>query len=280
MLIQRHRHSIIQCDCHIHSDFSSDSDAAPRAVIEQAIALGLSSICFTDHNDFDYPLEDGKVIFNINLSEYIDAIETLQNEYADKIDIRTGIEQGLMKSSADRINAFDKDKRLDFIIGSSHLVNGADPYYPEFWADADVRKGVLSYYESILENIETCTNFDVYGHIDYIVRYIPKDRMQEYNESDYYEVIDAILRSILDHDKGIEVNTAGFKYGLNRPNPAEFIIKRYRGLGGEIITIGSDAHAPNHIAYDFDKIPAILKNAGFRYYTRFIRRNPEFISLD
>ena len=42
--------------------------------------------------------------------------------------------------------------------------------------------------------------------------------------------------------KGIELNTGGFKYGLGHPNPCEDIIKRYKELGGEIITLGSDAH--------------------------------------
>ena len=208
-------------DCHLHSDFSSDSSAAPRDIIERAISLGLRSICFTDHSG----------------------------------------------------------KELDLIIGSSHLVNGADPYYPSFWEGADVQRGILSYYESILENLEACFNFDVYGHIDYIVRYIPKERADEYRESDYYEILDAILRSIIAHEKGIEINTAGFKYKLNRPNPSEFIIKRYRELGGEIITVGSDAHEPEYMAYCFDKVPDILKAAGFKYYTRFIKRAPEFISL-
>ena len=79
--------------------------------------------------------------------------------------------------------------------------------------------------------------------------------------------------------KGIELNTAGFKYGLGHPNPTESILKRYRELGGEIITIGADAHAPEHVAYDFDKVPAILKAAGFRYYTVFELRKPKFIPL-
>lgn len=267
-------------DFHVHSSFSDDSEASARSMVEQAVSLGIPSVCFTEHNDFDYPLENGNTIFNINLPEYINTIETLQNEYRNKIDIYIGIEQGLMKSVCDRINAFDSDRKLDFIIGSSHLVNGADPYYPEFWNGFDIRRGILSYYESILENVNTCSNFDVYGHIDYIVRYIPKDRILEYRESDYYEVIDELLRIIISHGKGIEINTAGFKYGLSEPNPSGFIIRRYRELGGEIITTGSDAHAPEHIAFAFTKVPDILKNAGFKYYTVFKKRTPEFIRLD
>ncbi|MDD6796867.1 MAG: PHP domain-containing protein, partial [Clostridia bacterium] len=84
-------------DFHMHSSFSDDSDATPRSMIERSIALGLPSICFTEHNDFDYPLENGRTIFNIDLPEYIKSIESLKTEYGRQIDIGIGIEQGLMK---------------------------------------------------------------------------------------------------------------------------------------------------------------------------------------
>ena len=79
--------------------------------------------------------------------------------------------------------------------------------------------------------------------------------------------------------KGIEVNTGGFKYGLGHPNPTEDIIRRYRELGGEIITMGADAHVPEYVAYEFDKTAQIIKNCGFKYYTVFKNRKAEFIPL-
>ena len=93
-------------------------------------------------------------------------------------------------------------------------------------------------------------------------------------------MIDEILRSIIDKGRGIELNTAGFKYGLGHPNPTEEILKRYHSLGGEIITVGADAHKPGHVAYDFDKVPDILKDAGFKYYTVFENRIPHFLKID
>ena len=81
------------------------------------------------------------------------------------------------------------------------------------------------------------------------------------------------------HGKGIEVNTAGLKYGMNDPNPHHDIIKRYLELGGEIITIGSDGHCPEHMAYDFHKLPDFLSSLGVHYYTIFRNKKPEFIKL-
>ncbi len=98
--------------------------------------------------------------------------------------------------------------------------------------------------------------------IDYVVRYGPT-RNENYTYARYSDVIDEILRLLIERGKGIEINTGGFKYGLGHPNPCEEILARYRELGGEIITVGADAHAPEHVGFAFEKVPQILKDAGF-----------------
>ena len=92
-------------------------------------------------------------------------------------------------------------------------------------------------------------------------------------------MIDEIFHLLLAKGKGIEVNTAGIKYGLGHTNPQEKVLKRYRELGGEIITVGSDAHETKHLAYAFEGIPELLRKCGFRYYTEFRKRKPEMIPL-
>ncbi len=265
-------------DSHIHTMFSSDSEENPVNVVNNAISLGFKHICFTDHNDFDAPLEDGKVMFDLDFPEYIKYFQNLKESYKDKINIHIGVEQGLMRSVADRVNAYDSAKQLDFIIGSSHLVYGEDPYYPEFWEKRSAKDTVLTYYESILDNLGCCHNFDVYGHLDYIARYIPANSYT-YNWHDFNDLICIILKTIIEQGKGIEINTAGLKYGMTEPNPCLDIVKMYHDLGGEIITVGSDAHEVKFFAYRFDVVADMLKNAGFNYYTIFNERKPEFIRL-
>ena len=167
---------------------------------------------------------------------------------------------------------------FDFVIGSSHVIHGKDPYYSRFFEGKTEQQAYQEYFESILENLAVFDNFDVYGHIDYVVRYGP-NRNLEYSYQKYADVIDAILEKLIDMGKGIEINTGGFKYGLGHPNPTEDIIKRYHELGGEIITIGADAHKPEHVAFDFAKVPDILKAAGFQYFTVFEKRKPAFLPL-
>jgi histidinol-phosphatase (PHP family) len=266
-------------DFHIHSSFSSDSDAEPEDMIQSAIQMKLPSICFTDHNDFDYPLQDGNVVFLLDLPGYMKEICRLREIYREQIKILVGVEQGLQSQLADKIDHYDPTHQLDFIIGSSHLIHGEDPYYRSFWEGRCTHHAVLSYFESIYENIRTCHNYDVYGHLDYVIRYAP-EQDKDYNWTSYSEIIDKILGALISRGKGIEVNTAGLKYGLKDTNPCKGILKRYRELGGELLTVGSDAHKPEHIAYDFNKAKEILSSCGFRYITVYEKRLPHFIKID
>lgn len=263
-------------DQHMHCNFSGDSDALPEDMIKAGIAHGLSGICFTDHLDYDYPEEPN--IFLLDFDNYFKALSDLRKKYADKISVNIGIELGLQPQAAGQNLAVAKKYPFDFIIGSSHVVNHMDPYYPEFFAERNEDEAYMEYFESVLENINSCVDFDVYGHIDYVVRYGP-NKNAFYTYEKFKDIIDEILTQLISKGKGIEVNTGGFKYGLGHPNPTEDIIKRYRELGGEIITMGADAHVPEYVAYEFDKTAQIIKNCGFKYYTVFKNRKAEFIPL-
>ena len=78
---------------------------------------------------------------------------------------------------------------------------------------------------------------------------------------------------------GIEINTGGLRSGLKFPNPNPHILRRYRELNGEIITIGSDAHSGKNIADSFAVAEDILTECGFKYYTVFKDRTASFIKL-
>lgn len=263
-------------DTHMHCHFSGDSDTAPEDMIKASIEKGLNGICFTDHLDYDYKEHPG--MFDLDVDSYYKEIIFLQDKYKSVLPINLGIEMGLQPHVVEKNNKITKNYPFDFVIGSSHVVHGIDPYYPNYYEGKTEDEAYREYFESILENIATDADYDVYGHLDYVVRFGP-NKNKYYSYEKYADIIDEILRQLIQHGKGIEINTAGFKYGLNHPNPTEEILRRYKELGGEIITIGADGHKPEHIAFDFDKVPDILKNAGFKYYTVFKERKPEFILL-
>ena len=165
-----------------------------------------------------------------------------------------------------------------FVIGSSHLCNGVDPSCADFYKGRSEKEAYRVYFDSIVENIMTFSDFDVYGHLDYVVRYGP-NADTKYSYDIYKEIFDKILMLLIEKGKGIEINTGGLKKGMRDVHPCIDVIKRYRSLGGEIITIGSDAHIPKNIATDFSRAEEILIECGFRYYTIFEHRKPRFEKL-
>lgn len=273
----------ITSDYHVHCNFSGDSTATMESMIEQGIALHLKQICFTDHMDYEYPKQylDQGCRFEFNVEEYFDKIEKMNQRYGSEIEILAGIELGVKPELAERLNQLVSQYPFDFVIASSHLLDNYDPYYNDYWEHIQNQSqtGVKRYFQSICENIEAFSNFDVYGHLDYIVRYVPEQNFL-YRPSDYQEEIDRLLQTLIRLGKGIEINTAGLKYGLPFAHPKEEIIKRYIQLGGTRITIGSDAHKPEHLAYDFAYEAEQLQALGIQEYTIFKQRTPILCPLN
>jgi len=245
-------------------------------MVAHGVMLGLETICFTEHLDYNFP--DGNLAFDLDIGAYYREYRRLCEQYHNQIEILFGIELGLQPHLGQRYADLLASWPFDFVIGSSHVVDGMDPYYPSFFEGRDESACYQKYFESIVENVKVYSGMDVYGHIDYIVRYGP-NKDKHYSYSKYKEVLDEALRLIVAKGIGLELNTSGYKYGLEYPNPHPDILRRYRELGGEIITLGSDGHRPEHIAYDFYKVKNILKDCGFRYYTVFRQRKPEFVKI-
>lgn len=277
---------MIQADMHMHTWFSTDSEACPRDMADEAVRKGLKTICFTDHFDKD-DLEWGEEgIFDVDA--YFAEMQKLQEEYAGKLNIRIGIELGLRTYLKDYYEELTKKYPFDFVIGSVHNVpykkdaEGnilyTDPAAEKLFTDRTDKEAYRLMMETTLQNVRTLGCFQTLGHLDYVVRY-GKSREKEYSYTEYADMIDEILKLLIEKGKGLEVNSAGLKYGLPFAHPHPDVLKRYRELGGEIITIGADAHKPEHIAYDFAKAEEILKSCGFKYYTEFFKQKPVFKQL-
>lgn len=268
---------MISADYHMHTSFSTDSETPLRNMVDVAMRKGLQMICITDHLDADFPIKEdlGEDAFQLDLECYIPAVSEIREEYRGKIEVRTGVELGLQKHLGERYSQLTNEFPFDFVIGSLHLIRGMDPYYGEIFLGRNDRDVYEEAFIETYECIKKVKCFDVLGHLDYVVRY-GKEKEKEYSYSAFSDIIDEILKVLIYDGKGIELNMAGLKYGLSSPNPNKEILSRYKELGGEIITVGSDAHKTEHVGYKFELAEEILKDCGFQYYTEFDKRKTVF----
>ena len=299
------------CDCHLHTCFSGDSETPVRDQLDRAIALGMQAVCITDHHDWDAPNEKGEMDdrFLLDFPDYLPALREIREEYRGRLNMGIGVELGLQlhaRQDTENVMKLYGDA-FDFIIGSIHFVDHYDVYYPQ-WFAMDVSESrsderyihasrhipsreeaeavtpekeaarYRHFFEVTLKRLEAYDCFDTLGHLDFVVRYGP-NRNQFYDFKTYGDIISAILELLIRKDKALEVNTGGFKYGLGHPNPCEDVLKRYRELGGRLLTVGSDAHVPGFVGYEFDRTAELLKEIGFREYALYRKRVPVMLPL-
>lgn len=264
-------------DQHMHSYHSGDSKSPMKDMIESGITNGLQGITFTEHLDLDFPPaeETPAGMWDLDVDTYYAEWTRLTEQYEKRCKVRLGIEMGLQEHLATVHKSYAQQYAFDFVIGSMHLLDRVDPYYGACFVGKTDEDVYYRYFEATYENIKAFPDFDSLGHLDYVVRY-GKEKDLHYSYEQNKDVIDPILRFLVENGKGLEVNTAGLRYGLRNPNPCVDVIKRYRELGGEIITIGSDAHVTKDIAYGFNTVGDLLLNLGYRYYAVFSGRVPVF----
>lgn len=272
---------MILFDSHVHTSFSTDSQAPMESMVLQAIQNGLKGIIFTDHMDYNFPkkydwdTQSPEGPFTFDLDSYLRSINDLKEKYKDEIEVCPGVEIGLKNDAYDKNVALSHNDALDYVIGSTHLIENIDPYYPEYWEMYEENKGIQKYFDTTLDNLLNLGDIriDSIGHLDYIVRYSPSGS-KTYRYSSFSEVIDEILHVIIDKEISLEINTSGYEKSGNMPNPNFDIIKRYQVLGGKKITFGSDAHSTDRIGKRFEDAKNLAKEAGFNYYTTFSKRKP------
>lgn len=262
-------------DSHVHSIISHDGISSISQYITKASQIGVDEITFTEHYD-NYSSIITK-LKSLDISEYNQKFI----EEKDKTDfcINFGLEVGLQPDIVSDIEHLLNQYNFDFIIGSSHITGKKDISMDKsFFEDLNRNEAYIKYFKEVLENIKLYNNFDVYGHLDYIVRYGGYiDNKIIYN--DFKDLLDEILLSLIKKEKGIEINTSGFRYNIGSFHPNKEIIKRFIELGGSIITIGSDAHKIDDLARDFKIVYEALEELKVKKIAYYRNRKPYFIKM-
>ena len=259
-------------DYHMHTRVSFDGHDTGLQMATAAKEAGLKEICFTDHLDYDPLGKMGVLAFDTAVynAEY-------DNLEVPGLKIRRGMEFGM---TVDNRVQFRKDlqrRHFDFVLGSIHFVDDLDVYFPEYWQDKTVFQAERRYLEATLECVRLHDDFDVLAHLTYIAKTSAHPAPRPVSLAEHREVVDEILRVLVRKGKGLEMNTSGVdRCGGYLPTADYF--RRFRELGGQIVTIGSDAHQAARVGqYAFDAC-GILKDI-FGYVCTFEDRKPVFHKL-
>ena len=263
-------------DTHNHCEFSFDGKrtTAQRSA-QSAYEKGLGGIVFTDHYDLWVPDVPGEIMpwpQNFDIMAQQTEIERVQNMFNDGFKVLKGIELGMNEHSRDEIRKVTATHQFDQIIASIHYLQDSDPYYRSFFEGKNWKEAYGIYLETIYNEAVILKNFDIIGHFDYVVRYAPYPQ-DSITYKDFSDILDTLFLYMIHNGKALEINTKQSGGGNTRPTVLDKdLLLRYRELGGEIISLGSDSHIPASVADKFSDYADFLKSLGFRWSAHYEKR--------
>lgn len=287
-------------DYHIHTYYSDDSTYPMEQVVKDAISKGITDLCFTDHVDYGIKEDADKLTseqrqelkvkiqhpnvpqYNVDYPAYVAEYQDLKEKYADKINLKLGMEFGLQIHTIPQYQKLFNSYPFDFIIMSCHQVENKEFWTQEFQQGRSQDEYNQRYYDEILAQVKNYHDYSVLGHLDLIARY---DKAGVYHFAKIRDKIAEILKIVIADGKGIELNTSSVRYKIHNAQgeqeltPSREILALYKELGGRIITVGSDSHKPEHLgAYIAEQSQELLK-LGFKEICTFEKMQPIFHKL-
>ena len=262
-------------DSHTHSDNSFDGHHSCVLLCEGAINNGGKGIAITDHCDIDTKGFDFRAFAT---NQYVESFMA-KKSFEDKLDVLQGIELGQAIYEKDLSLKILNDFKYDFVLGSLHnLKNEKDFCYLDY-KNLDIDLLLNDYFNDLYEICEF-NQYDSLAHLTYPLRYIYSELGISIDLSKYDDIITEILKKVIENNKAIELNVSGLFMPLADTLPSKDIILRYKQLGGQYVTVGTDSHYYDKICIGIDKGYDILKECGFDYFTIFKKRQPKLIPIE
>ncbi|MDD3403770.1 MAG: histidinol-phosphatase HisJ family protein [Hespellia sp.] len=260
-----------RADSHVHTYYSDDSECPMEDMILKALECQLDEITFTEHVDYGV-----KTVTNCDYEAYLAEAGQLKEKYKDKIIIRTGIEFGVQTHTKESFQRDFEAYPFDFVLLSNHQIDNKEFWDYEYQEGRSQEEYQENYYKAIYDVMQVYKSYSVLAHLDMIKRY---DQAGDFPDEKVMRYVDPILQQVIADGRGIEINTSSFKYGLKDLMPSRKILRRYRELGGEIITLGSDTHETQHLADHMEEVRAELKDMGYQTFCTFEKMQPVFHEL-
>lgn len=271
-------------DNHNHSQFSFDGK---RTTLEKstasAVRKGLGGICFSEHCDIYLPphknTEEGCEQEQFDILAQQQEVDRVQTLHGSRIKVLKGIEIGMHQDCHQEIRDLLAVHSFDQVIASIHYLDCADPYDGTYFEGKDWKYAYGNYLETLYREMKWLEDFDIVGHYDYVARYgpYPQDGLKY---RDFSDIFDEMFKYMISEGKALELNTKSCSGTRGRKTVLDHdILKRYREMGGEIISLGSDSHAPENVAENFETYAAMLKSEGFRWTAHYEDRRLQMTSL-
>ncbi len=277
---------MLLADYHIHSTCSPDAEDSMALMAKAAFDRGVSQLCFTDHADFDIPAtmqpdRSGPLMPARQRAAYDLAL----SQAPKGLDVRIGLELGEANHDPERGLAVYAMPEYDFILGSLHNLRATEDFYYISYRSPEQCRELYSRYMDELLELSAVGCFDCMAHIGYFIRYSHKCGLDVgLTLEDDGDKLELLLRGLIQSGRGIELNCGDLVPGgrsdpLLMPIPNQEVLRLYRRLGGEIITLGSDGHCAKAAGLGIAQGQELLRSLGYKYFCTYKKHIPEFIKL-
>jgi histidinol-phosphatase (PHP family) len=265
-------------DLHTHTDNSFDGNHSAIFLCENAAAMGLRAVAFTDHVEMDYYREQS---FDRTAKQsFFEAVKA-RSAFRGKLIVCAGLELGEPTYNIPEAEELIQLYSYDIVIGSIHNLREKKDFWflpYEEYNDEDVAALLREYFDELLI-LAQWGKFDTLAHLTYPLRYICGEHGFKVDVMDYSQQIDAVLEAAVKSNLALEINTSGLRQKLGRTMPDEYFVRRFRELGGEKITIGSDAHYAEHLGAGIEAGMDLALRCGFTHTTLFQGREPVQVEI-
>ncbi|MBQ7653868.1 MAG: histidinol-phosphatase HisJ family protein [Clostridia bacterium] len=263
-------------DMHIHTANSFDGHHSAMRMCEAAVKKGIRSVTFTDHCETDI-FRQGN--FQTAMTHSIVEAAKAKSAFTGTLLVNIGIELGQPCYDVETAEKIISGYEYDQIIGSVHNLRGEkDFYFIEDYKKINIEDTLNEYFDEILTMINW-GNFDVLAHLDYPLRYAVGEQKVDVDMAKFSKKTDEILSLLVEKEISLEINTSGLRQAIGRTLPGVEILKRFRELGGSMITVGSDAHLEDHVGAGVEEAMTLAKECGFSCITLYQQRMPVQIPI-
>lgn len=271
----------IICDTHVHSSNSFDGESTVREICEAAVEKGISSVTITDHMEApEIRLGDKSVYGNAikSIARSVADVEALRDEYEGRVKLLKGMELGEPMHAPELTKQAYEIADFDFILASVHnLFEEEDFYYLEY-NERNVKPLLTRYFDELLDTAKNA-DFDSLAHLTYPFRYIVERTDIRPDTAEYADVIDEIFLTLARRNKSLEINTSGLFKPINSTLPDLDLIRRFRELGGSMVTVGSDAHNCKDLGAGLEEGIKLARMCGFKSFTVYENRQPKQVAI-